>query len=338
MLRSLFLVLLLLLALPVPAHAAPRVALLLDQECAGLDYGKSLVQALQRARQTLGTEGDVWIAPRGQEEERLLALAQGGYDLIIVPPALHLALAGNAGNFPKIRFCALDGRVKAPHILSITFAEAESALLAGAAAALVTGKTLPGINQEHLLGWVGCKDTRDTRGALAAFIKGAQLADPSVQVLTAFTGSPATSEEFYAAAKKLYAQGADIVAAGESIAAPGVLRAARESGGYAIGIDVDQNAQAPGHVLLSRLKALELSVLGCIRAVNENTFQGGIWERHLHDGGVGITECNALQHAWGKAFPQELPQLLTTLQGELERGAIQLGTPPRSGCDCLNDE
>ena len=67
----------------------------------------------------------------------------------------------------------------------------------------------------------------------------------------------------------------------------GVFEAARQTGKYAIGVDADQYAEAPGRVLTSMVKGIDVSVLDAIRKVKEHTFKGGVFTYGLAENGVG---------------------------------------------------
>ena len=67
----------------------------------------------------------------------------------------------------------------------------------------------------------------------------------------------------------------------------GVIEAARERGIYAIGVDSNQNGVAPGTVLTSMLKRVDVAVEKEILAVHRDEFRGGLVELGLREEGVG---------------------------------------------------
>lgn len=316
-----------------------HVALFLERGLTDDGYTKALVSGLERARRELGIRYHIVVADPNTEEAEFLRTAKGGYDLVLVPtPYLHSLLSNNAGNFPKVRFGAIDGVVKAPNVLSAGFTDAEAAFLAGAAAAMfTTASGISGVNPDRVIGWVGVTDTWEARNVLTGFMQGARLIDPQVRVEATFTGASGTPEEGRQAALGLYNQGADVVASGESITGQGVLRAAEEKGLYAIGLDVDQDGVIPGHVLTSRLKALDTVVFRMVKAVTDGSFKGGeTLTMNIANNGVGITDMRTMKQALGDLFPDEIPERLNDLAYELKRGGIKAGSPPRKGlCRCL---
>ena len=67
----------------------------------------------------------------------------------------------------------------------------------------------------------------------------------------------------------------------------GVFEAARATNKLAIGVDSDQNDEAPGHVLTSMVKGVNAATFDAIQRVQSGTFKGGIYSFGLKEGGVG---------------------------------------------------
>jgi len=72
----------------------------------------------------------------------------------------------------------------------------------------------------------------------------------------------------------------------------GVFEAARQASTgsvqkYAIGVDADQYAEAPGHILTSMVKGVDVAVFEATRWTKDGTFKGGIYSFGLAEGGVG---------------------------------------------------
>jgi basic membrane protein A len=84
-----------------------------------------------------------------------------------------------------------------------------------------------------------------------------------------------------------YGQGADVIYHASGSTGLGVFEAARVTGKLAIGVDADQYAEAPGHVLTSMVKGVDAAVYDAIRLVKEHRFRGGIYQLGLADNGVG---------------------------------------------------
>src|SRR5208283_216687 len=101
----------------------------------------------------------------------------------------------------------------------------------------------------------------------------ARAANPKVQLLPPkFTGDWDNIDTAKTAAATLYGEGADIVYHAAGRAGMGVIKAAQEHKLYAIGVDSDQDALAPGVVLTSMVKHVDLAVFQTIKDLKENKF------------------------------------------------------------------
>src|SRR6185369_6726869 len=67
----------------------------------------------------------------------------------------------------------------------------------------------------------------------------------------------------------------------------GVFEAARQTGKFAIGVDADQYAEAPGRVITSMIKGIDVAVFDMIKRVKDRSFKGGIYVFGLPENGVG---------------------------------------------------
>ena len=65
-----------------------------------------------------------------------------------------------------------------------------------------------------------------------------------------------------------------------------LFEAARQMNRLAIGVDSDQQAEAPGYVLTSMVKGVDAAVYDAIERVSNGTFTGGSFEFGLAEGGV----------------------------------------------------
>src|SRR5205823_11507336 len=65
------------------------------------------------------------------------------------------------------------------------------------------------------------------------------------------------------------------------------IETARATNNLAIGVNYDQNHEAPGHVLTSMVKAVNIATFDVIQRVQNHTFKGGIYSFGLKEGGVG---------------------------------------------------
>ncbi len=344
-LRSGLLPLFVLLFLALPAWAAPgaalRVALLLENPPGDHGWNDALTAGLDRARVQLGVEAHVLVAP----EDTPAALrdffrnAAKIHDLVLIASdRLHETLRNNAADFRKTMFGCLDAGIRAPNIMSFTFADEQAAFLAGAAAAMLTAhNTLPGINAEKTIGWISGRDTPAMLSLLHGFTEGARAVDPETRVIHAVTGSFTDAAAGRAAAQSLLEQGADVLALACGAGNGPALEEIARRKAYAVGLDTDQAARAPGHILTSILKYPDKALFDLVAAAAAGKFQGKeIRVRDLENGGVDIADITAFRAAVGKNVAPHMERRLRELRHEIVSGGIRLKSlRARTLCDCL---
>ena len=265
-----------------------------------------------------GTTAEEW-------EANLVAACEEGYDLIIGASS-NIAdyITEHGPNYPDTKFAVIDTTVDLPNVESISFAQNEGSFLAGAAAALFTQKTdIKNVNEEHIIGWVGGMDIPVLHDFYTGYEQGAKYIDPDIQILQAFAGSwtdPLKGKELTLAQ---YEQGADIVMNVASGTGVGILEAAKEADKYAIGVDLNQDGDQPGHVLTSMVKRVDNACYLVIESVVNGTFEGGSTKYlSLAEGGVSLTDFSVMKEALGDQFPQDIVDTCNELAEKIKSGEI----------------
>ena len=289
-------------------------------------YNDSCNMGAQKAVEDFGIElksleggtADEWRA-------NLLQACEEGYDLIIGASSNIADYITEYGpSYPDTKFAVIDTTVDLPNVESISFAQNQGSFLAGAAAAMFTQLTdIEGVNEDHIIGWVGGMDIPVLHDFYTGYEQGAKYIDPDVQILQAFAGewqNPLKGKELTLAQ---YDQGADIVMNVASGTGAGVLEGAKEAGKYAIGVDLNQDADQPGSVLTSMVKRVDNACYLVIQSVVEGTFEGGSTQYlDLAVGGVSLTDFSVMKEAMGDAFPQEIVDKIDELTEQIINGDI----------------
>lgn len=275
---------------------APRVAIVFDLGGRG-DHGFNDGAAAGAERAAAGGKATLEFTEGGSGNQRvdvLRGLARGGADLVIAVGFLSSGDATIAAReFPKVHFAVIDyalptdaaGKtmVPPPNLAGLSFREEEGSYVVGALAGLTT--------RTHAVGFVGGMPVPTILRFESGYAAGVHKVCPSCTVIVKYAGTTPAGFRDPAAGRALalaeYAAGADIVfhAAGET--GSGVFAAAKESGHYAVGVDVDQSAAAPGRVLTSMLKRIDVAVEGVIAQQRAGTFHGGVSSLGLAEQGVG---------------------------------------------------
>ena len=265
-----------------------------------------------------GGTADEWKA-------NLLGACEEGYDLIIGASSNIADYITEYGpEYADTKFAVIDTTVDLPNVESISFAQNQGSFLAGAAAALFTQKTdIEGVNEDHIIGWVGGMDIPVLHDFYTGYEQGAKYVDPDIQILQAFAGewqNPLKGKELTLAQ---YDQGADIVMNVASGTGAGVLEGAKEAGKYAIGVDLNQDNDQPGSVLTSMVKRVDNACYLVIQSVVDGTFEGGSTQYlDLAVGGVSLTDFSVMREALGDQFPEDIVDEINDLTEKIISGEI----------------
>lgn len=326
-----------LLAAEAQPSAPLRATLLLEHEQAS-PWNDLLLAGLARAAKDFGMETAVVYAPKGTDQAGALRKAAAESDLVLVASdGLHEALRNNAANFRRTMFGCIDAGVRAPNIMSVTFADEQASFLAGAAAALLTQAKLPGINGQGVIGWLSGEDTPAMRSLFSGFAEGAQLAAPEVRVVQAVVGSFTDGGTAAAKTAGLLGAGADVVALAAGAGNASALDRLKAANAYLVGLDTDQAAAYPGHTLLSIVKKADKAVYEIAASAASPRFRGKeIVVYDLANGGVDVAGLSAFLAQAGKGAPESIGRRVGELRRELENGSIRLHSlRARTLCDCL---
>jgi basic membrane protein A len=104
----------------------------------------------------------------------------------------------------------------------------------------------------------------------------------------------------------LFNSGDDIVFHAAGRCGLGVITAAKEQGKFAIGVDSDQDDQAPGTVLTSMIKHVDEAVYQTIKDTKDNAFTAGTKVFDLKSKGVGLTDFKYTKAKIGDATIKEI--------------------------------
>jgi len=300
---------------------ADRVRIALVLSVGGLgdkSFNDSAYEGLMRAATELGID-PLYGQPEqmAEDEKYLRQYAEEGLDLIIgVGFLMKDALEKVAGEFPDTRFAIIDAQVAEPNVASLIFREHEGSFLVGAIAGLTTstGK----------VGFIGGMDIPLIHKFEVGYTEGVKHVRPDADVLVAYAGSGPQAFHDPVKGKSLalsqFERGADIIFQAAGSTGNGVIDAAQERGLFAIGVDANQNYMAPGHVLTSMLKRVDISVFEIVKDVVEGRFKGGEHVYGLEVDGVGY----ALDEHNESLIPPEVIERVAVIKQEIVSGKIKV--------------
>ena len=226
-----------------------------------------------------------------------------------------------AKKYPDVMFVMMDYRLDSvPNVVSVEFAQNEGSYAAGFLAARVSGKTR--------IGFLGGVDLPVIKDFATGFREGVAAGNPAATVIEEYlTRLPDFSgfsdpKKGHAAALKMYADGIDVVYAVAGASGNGVIHAASETGKYVIGVDSNQDHMAPGRVLTSMMKRLDVAVLRLIEARIAGTLKGGVYRSDYRDGGISLTEMEYSRDR----IPADLIRELRELEKKIADRRIAVGS------------
>jgi basic membrane protein A and related proteins len=282
----------------------------------------------ERAEKELGARVHFIEPGEGSDREAgLRLLAAEGMDLVIGVGFIFTDdLATLAREYPDVKFAGVDyaiatdslGRViePPPNLAALKFREEQGSFLVGALAALV-GKS-------KRVGFVGGMDIPLIHKFEAGYRAGVNRVCPDCTVVAQYAGvtpeafrNPGRGKEL---ALAQYQSGVNIIFHASGSTGLGVFEAARQTGKLAIGVDADQYAEAPGHILTSMVKGVDAAVYDAIARVKSGTFEGGIYQFGLAEQGVGYV-YDANNRA---LIPDDVRARLEQLREEIVSGRVSV--------------
>ncbi|TNE36349.1 MAG: BMP family ABC transporter substrate-binding protein [Alphaproteobacteria bacterium] len=227
-----------------------------------------------------------------QMEQALKRFARKGAPLVLaIGIAYQTPLEKVAPEFPDVHFTAVDANINLPNVQSVSFREDEGSYLVGMIAAMKS--------ETGSIGFIGGMDIPLIRKFGAGYLQGARSVNPDIKLLENFVGAtptawndPIRGGEL---ARSQFARGVDVIYSAAGPTGLGVIQAAKEAKQFAIGVDSNQNHIAPGTVLTSMVKRVDVVVYENMLAASSGTWAPGNSVRGLAEGGVdySVDEHNA---------------------------------------------
>ena len=304
---------------PATAETNVEVAVVADSNGQnGVGFNALASKGLDDARSRLGVRGRIFPSKSASDYYRnLSAAARQGYDLVIASGYLMVdALVRVAGRYPQTKFAIIDVRLAslagAPaNTRGLVFAEEEAGYLAGAAAALAS--------RTRKVSSVGGRPIPGVVAFLAGFKAGARETVAGTNVQTGYSRTFTDQAKCEQIALDQIAAGSDGVFAVARSCGTGALRAAREKGKWAIGVDTDQSYRG-SYILTSVIKHADVAVYETIKDVKDGSFRGGGDSLfNVMNGGIGFGDVSP------KAPPTVVPRL-TSIAAAITVGRVK---PPR---------
>ncbi len=281
-------------------------------------FNDSAYRGMLAARSTLGAYIQVLQSRSAADyQPNLSALTNLHFQMVYaIGFLMGLDLDQVARENPKQRYAIVDAVVADPNVVSITFREQDGSFLAGALAAMVS--------KAHHIAFLGGQDIPLIEKFEAGYTAGARQVDPKIVVDVKYAGSfddVAAGKEL---ANVLYNDGADIIFTAAGKVGLGAIDAVKSrDGAYIIGVDSNQDALAPGKILTSMVKKVDVAVFDVARALEKGAPMSGHVVFGLKDGAIGLTDFAYTKNDVGSTNLARL----RTIQAAIVSGKI---VPPDS--------
>ncbi|MDX6744190.1 BMP family ABC transporter substrate-binding protein [Actinocorallia sp. A-T 12471] len=293
----------------------------------------SAILGTERAKKELGVTGRVVEAESVSQQEGVIRSTVATRPDIIIAPGLDPeSLLAVAGENPDQLFGVPSDIFadKLPdNVSAFSINVHESSFLGGYVAGSMTetkkvgavlGIDNPGLNQFYY----GYK-----QGVLAAC--------PDCTVTPSYLngefGDPSVGQE---AALALYQGGNDIVYAVAGLSGQGVLTAAKKEGKFAIGVDADQDGDAPGTVIVSVMKRVDQTTFQLIEAAKTGAFKAGFVQAGLADEVTGLSWSDG-STVFADKGPEKLASKVPAVTEKVNELREQILAGEIKVCDALND-
>ncbi len=220
-------------------------------------------------------------AQRQRAMERLIQ--RGATVLLGVGFGQADAISAVAEANPDVQFGIIDVFwLDRPNLRQYSFKEHEGSYLVGVAAAMKS--------ESGTVGFVGGMDVPLIRKFACGYVQGAKSVGSDVQVLQNMTGTtpsawndPVKGGEL---AQSQIDRGADVVYHAAGGTGIGVIQTTADAGRLAIGVDANQNYLAPGKVLTSMVKRVDVAAYQHFMDAHKGAFSPGVVQLGLAEGGV----------------------------------------------------
>ncbi len=284
-----------------------------------------IVEGLEAGGQECGVETQVVeSADVTAMEDNLQAAIDEGYDLIVANSFDSVdAVTRLSGENPDQQWAIVDTLIEGNgQVRGLLFKEHEGTYLLGATLGLLATGDHEGYPASELIGAVGAVDAPFIRRWYVGFEEGVKAVNPDVALelgwATGFN-DPATSKELALAQND---KGAEYVFAFSAAGNTGVFEAAAERDFFTTGVDTDQRALDPKHIVESMVKRTDLGVHDAVCDLAGGQFTGGPKAYGLAEQGVGPAFIALEDLDPPSELPQEIQEQVRDLADKIVSGEI----------------
>lgn len=286
------------LLLSFSANANHRICMVLDR--GGKEdksFNQSAVSGFQQAQESLSISKDSKFLETRSDDQIQTFLRAFSVDPTC---SLIISVGFNPSSYVKVlaekyadkKYLAIDSEINSSkkNVRSALFREDQGAFLMGSIAAMKS--------QSKKIGMIGGMEIPMMKRFALAYVAGAKHVSPKIDVYNSVIGTTPDAWNNPTKAKEIalsqYKSGADVIFQVSGPSGFGVFDATRqlnqenkgEKKYYAIGVDSNQNELAPGMILTSMVKHVDIAVYMAIKDIVEGKFTAEAKYYDLRNGGI----------------------------------------------------
>lgn len=293
-------------------------------------FNQFAYEGLQAAQECFGIETDfIETANQADYNNNLTTILADAPDVVITTGFLlaDATLQFSTDN-PDVSWVGIDQfqETYPDNYVGILFREDQGGFLAGALAAQLTESDIIGVV-------AGREDVPPVVRYVNGYEAGARSINPDVQVLRVYNASFDDPAKGASDAQQMLGEGADVIFGAGGITGSGGVRAAAESGAWAIGVDQDQyatifgsgSANGADRIASSAIKRVDLGVFVQIAAAIQGEFSGGVYQLTAENDGITYAPSH------DAVIAPEILARLEEIRVGLADGSIETGVDPITG-------
>jgi basic membrane protein A len=267
-------------------EASFSAAIVMPNPLGDRSFIDSSARGVAQANEELDVKVDIIETQGVAEHEAALrnAISQG-YDLVLGLAIDSELLFTLCEEYPDQKFASPSEVFAAElpdNLIAWTINVHESSFLVG----LIVGS----MTETKVVGAVVGGDAPGLNQFFFGYKQGVLEVCPECEVLVSYLGfdfsNPTLGKETAAAQ---YDAGADIVYQIAGRSGEGVLAASAERDLYSIGVDSNQDDVAPGNVIVSMIKRVDITTYQSVKMLVDGTYSGGFHLLGLADGAAGLS-------------------------------------------------
>lgn len=255
-------------------------------------FNDLIYDGLLKAQKELGVEFDYSepIYPEEYEKSLIEFAETEEYQLIIaVGPEQEGDVKAVSKRYPNQKFTLIDSKVDAKNISSIYTRWEEQAFLNGVISGILSKEDYEKTGYMSKAGVILGMEVPHLREGAIGFEAGFKYINPDGEVITAVVNDFKNPLKARETALLMYSKGVKYIQHLAGASGLGVFSAAKESGGYAFGVDENQNYFDPSVIISTATRYMNKIIFNEIKYMNDNTWNDGVHLSGLKEGIIDIT-------------------------------------------------